>query len=483
MRLIPCVVRACVLLTACAAQGSVVLPASYDATDRYAGEPPCAAFAVRQHASNASSDPFAVGSVFGARLCLNEGRGSGTNVLLSPRQLAGCAGSALDGARWYAGQPARGREEWCLPYLATAPATDCPLSRRFAAKDVREVRGAAAMQAELLRDGPFVASFRQHTNFSTYAGGVYVAPSAAWTRNHSAMLIGWGTDSGVAYWKLQNSWGEGWGERGTFRIRRGTDECGIESRAGVAFTPLRAAECPESPCANGSITLGDCSCQCVGPLLGGPLCDTVVNPCQNGGQPDPWRTSCLCPTGTSGPLCQHGFFVRLADTASCSQLSSKVALTFAFAAKPAAWSLLAAYTLAEIQPLSYSGTQPLGMCPTSTNCLQSGIAKVPLPPTPGRYRIILAQPVSGVHRVFTPATPIAAYHTVLPSANCTAALPAARAANSPGAPIAAAVADETARLIASKARLDAAAAPQAQLRALALKELQCAQQYQQCLAP
>ncbi|GIQ89219.1 peptidase C1A, partial [Kipferlia bialata] len=39
-----------------------------------------------------------------------------------------------------------------------------------------------------------------------------------------------GTDeeSGLDYWKVQNSWGPDWGEAGFFRILRGSNECGIE---------------------------------------------------------------------------------------------------------------------------------------------------------------------------------------------------------------------------------------------------------------
>ena len=45
---------------------------------------------------------------------------------------------------------------------------------------------------------------------------------------HSVLITGWGVENGTKYWTVQNSYGEKWGENGYFRIRRGTNEAGIE---------------------------------------------------------------------------------------------------------------------------------------------------------------------------------------------------------------------------------------------------------------
>ena len=46
--------------------------------------------------------------------------------------------------------------------------------------------------------------------------------------DHAVLLVGYGTD-GKDYWTVKNSWGAKWGEDGYFRIKRGSDTCGIAS--------------------------------------------------------------------------------------------------------------------------------------------------------------------------------------------------------------------------------------------------------------
>jgi len=40
--------------------------------------------------------------------------------------------------------------------------------------------------------------------------------------------MGWGVEDGTPYWLVANSWNEDWGDKGTFKILSGQDECGIE---------------------------------------------------------------------------------------------------------------------------------------------------------------------------------------------------------------------------------------------------------------
>jgi hypothetical protein len=53
--------------------------------------------------------------------------------------------------------------------------------------------------------------------------------------NHGVLVVGYGRDSAAGeYWKIKNSWGMGWGERGYFRLQKdtgGPGQCGVAMKA------------------------------------------------------------------------------------------------------------------------------------------------------------------------------------------------------------------------------------------------------------
>ena len=54
--------------------------------------------------------------------------------------------------------------------------------------------------------------------------------------DHGVVVVGYGTENGVDYWLVRNSWGPKWGEEGYFKIQRNvvdthTGKCGIAMEA------------------------------------------------------------------------------------------------------------------------------------------------------------------------------------------------------------------------------------------------------------
>ncbi|XP_053204031.1 cathepsin B-like [Panonychus citri] len=90
------------------------------------------------------------------------------------------------------------------------------------------VEGAQQIMKEIMTNGPVTASFEVYADFPTYKSGVYQQVSEDFLGGHAIKILGWGTENNVDYWLVANSWNTDWGDKGYFKIRRGTNECGIE---------------------------------------------------------------------------------------------------------------------------------------------------------------------------------------------------------------------------------------------------------------
>jgi len=87
----------------------------------------------------------------------------------------------------------------------------------------------AKIATEIMTNGPVEGAFSVYEDFLTYKSGVYTHTSGQMLGGHAIKILGWGVDGGVKYWTVANSWNEDWGNAGFFNIKRGDDECGIES--------------------------------------------------------------------------------------------------------------------------------------------------------------------------------------------------------------------------------------------------------------
>ena len=90
------------------------------------------------------------------------------------------------------------------------------------------LNGTQAMMNELM-NGPIACAVDATPGLDNYTGGIYNDTTGAESTNHIVSVVGWGSENGVDFWYVRNSWGRYWGENGFFRIVRGTNNLGIES--------------------------------------------------------------------------------------------------------------------------------------------------------------------------------------------------------------------------------------------------------------
>jgi len=203
---------------------------------------------------------FGAAEAISDRLCM---KSSGTFLQLAALDLVtcdqndgGCEGGDPASAWSYAGNGLA--TEKCIPYLTAngGPIPTCDPSQepcldfvntpscpsqcndgssinrgQGAVSNVYNIGSVQDMMTEVDQNGSFEVAFSVYADFLTYKTGVYVYTTGDYLGGHAVKLIGYGTENGVDYWLCQNSWTTTWGDGGYFKIRRGTDECGIEDDA------------------------------------------------------------------------------------------------------------------------------------------------------------------------------------------------------------------------------------------------------------
>uniref|UniRef100_A0A915MG44 Peptidase C1A papain C-terminal domain-containing protein n=1 Tax=Meloidogyne javanica TaxID=6303 RepID=A0A915MG44_MELJA len=88
------------------------------------------------------------------------------------------------------------------------------------------------------KNGPVSAAFVVYEDFQGYKDGVYRYVKGIKKGGHAIVIVGYGTATcgaeKIPFWIIRNSWGPRWGKGGFFYIRRGKDECNIETR-GISY--------------------------------------------------------------------------------------------------------------------------------------------------------------------------------------------------------------------------------------------------------
>jgi cathepsin L len=165
---------------------------------------------------------------------------SGRLTSLSEQQLVDCAGSAgnqgcngglMDDAfNWIVSHKGIGSEA-SYPYTARDGTCKNVASVSTISGYKNVAQGSESSLLQALQSQPVsIAIEADQSSFQLYKSGVFKGPCGQ-NLDHGVLLVGAGTDGGVDYWRVKNSWGTTWGDKGFIRMIRGQNICGLSNMA------------------------------------------------------------------------------------------------------------------------------------------------------------------------------------------------------------------------------------------------------------
>ncbi|XP_051894013.1 procathepsin L-like [Pristis pectinata] len=144
----------------------------------------------------------------------------------------GCRGGYMDSAFACVKRLHGINSESTYPY--TAQEGDCRFQRSKVVARIRTYTQSKYTEGRLARTvarvGPIsIAIDASQRSFQFYNQGVYYDPECGYNGvNHAVLAVGYGTENGVKYWLVKNSWGTTWGDKGYIKMAKDrNNNCGI----------------------------------------------------------------------------------------------------------------------------------------------------------------------------------------------------------------------------------------------------------------
>jgi len=165
----------------------------------------------------------------------------GQLVSFSEQQLVDCATGSYDSEGCNGGQLDSGFQyvrdqgietEASYPYEMADD--DCQANSTLVVTKIQdyvdvESNDEDALLAAVGLIGPVSVAFdASEFDMRFYKEGIYESKSCSQTElNHGVLVVGYGSEDGVDYWIVKNSWGINFGVKGYMYMRRGINQCGI----------------------------------------------------------------------------------------------------------------------------------------------------------------------------------------------------------------------------------------------------------------
>ncbi|XP_060531329.1 procathepsin L-like [Cylas formicarius] len=155
---------------------------------------------------------------------------------LYARGLNGCNGAGVPVLSYYYIRDYGIESEADYPYEAVE--RDCRADASKALTRVSDyvmipANDEEAMKAAVGLVGPISVTIDMRDLY-LYQGGIFESDDClkeVGSGDHAMLIVGYGSDNGVDYWLVKNSFGVDFGEEGYVRMRRGINQCGIATYA------------------------------------------------------------------------------------------------------------------------------------------------------------------------------------------------------------------------------------------------------------
>jgi len=115
-------------------------------------------------------------------------------------------------------------EKSCTKIANSAPASYSDVS----------TNSDSALMSAIAKQPVSIAIEADQAAFQLYKSGVFTGTCGT-NLDHGVLAVGYGTDSGSDYYKVKNSWGTSWGEKGYIRLVRGISQKG--GQCGILMEP------------------------------------------------------------------------------------------------------------------------------------------------------------------------------------------------------------------------------------------------------